>query len=626
MPAGVTPDLDTTSSRRDLAAQVARPLRNFLSTEAGSAGLLLAAAVIAIIWANSPVSGSYFDLRAVDISFSIGDWSIDHSLQDWVDELLMAMFFFVIGLEVRRELSMGELTDRKKVAVAVAGGIGGMVVPALIFLLFTRGTQATDGWGIVIATDTAFLLGALALVGPKFPTQLRVFLLTLAIVDDIVAISVIGVVYSEALNLVPILICAGCLAVIPLLPRIGLAQNGSYLALGLVLVVAAMESGIHATLAGMLAGLLVAAYRPPSWQVTAAATRVRAFRQSPLPEVARDARRSVQRAMSPNERLQTMLHPVTGFLIVPLFALINAGVDLRGGVLGDALGSTLTWGIVAGLVLGKTLGITTGVVASIRSGIGALPRGIGRGQTVGGAALSGIGFTVSLLIANLAFGNDLKTKDEAIVGILLASVIAVLLAWIIFRLAAVLRGEVTASLPRKLSLPVDPIRDHIRGPVDAPYTLVEYADFECLYCGRSTGMVRELRQIMGDELRYVHRHLALVDVHPRAELAAEASEAAAVQGRFWEMHDLLFEHQGDLDIEDLIGYAAELELDIDRFAFELENGVHAGHVQTDAASADASGVRGTPTFFVNGMRHTGPYDAVTLAAELRRGQEATSTP
>lgn len=592
-------------------------MRDFLSTEAGSAGLLLAGAIIALIWANSPLSASYFDLRSVDISFSIGSWSIQHDFQDWVDELLMAMFFFVIGLEVRRELSMGELTDRRKVAVAVAGGIGGMVVPILLFLALNGGTAVADGWGIVIATDTAFLLGALALVGPKFPTQLRVFLLTLAIVDDIVAISVIGIVYSETLNLVPILVCTVCLALIPLLPRLGLAQNGTYLALGLVIVIAAMESGIHATLAGMLAGLLVAAYRPPDWQVTAAARQARAFRQSPLPEVARDARRMVSRAMSPNERLQTLLHPLTGFLIVPLFALINAGVDLRGGVLGEALGSTLTWGIVLGLVAGKTLGITAGVAASIRSGIGALPRGIGNGQTVGGAALSGIGFTVSLLIANLAFGDDLGTKDEAIVGILLASVLAVLLAWIIFRLAALLRGETTASLPRKLSLPVDPERDHIRGPLDAPYTLVEYADFECPYCGRSTGMVRELRQIMGDELRYIHRHLALVDVHPRAELAAEASEAAAAQGRFWEMHDLLFEHQGDLDLEDLIGYAAQLDLDLDRFAFEIENGVHSAHVQTDAASADASGVQGTPTFFVNGMRHLGSYDAVSLAEQLR---------
>lgn len=591
-------------------------MRDFLATEAGGAGLLLAAAVIAVVWANSPVSDAYFDLRTVNISFTIGDWSLAHDLRHWVDELLMAVFFFVIGLEVRRELSMGELTDRRKVAVAIAGGIGGMLLPVALFLAVAGGGETAHGWGIVIGTDTAFLLGALALVGPRFPTQLRVFLLTLTIVDDIVAISVIGIVYSETLNLVPILICAGCLVLIPLLPRLGFSSNGIYLALGLVLVVAAMESGIHATLAGMLAGLLVVAYRPPTWQVAAAARQARAFRQSPLPEVARDTRRLVQGAVSPNERLQTLLHPLTSYLIVPLFALLNAGVDVRGGLLGEALGSKLTWGIVLGLVVGKTIGITAGVAASVRAGLAALPRGIGNGQTVGGAALSGIGFTVSLLIAGLAF-DDQALREEAVVGILLASIIAVLVSWVIFRLAAVLRGETTASLPRKLSMPVDPARDHIRGPLDAPFTLVEYADFECPYCGRSTGMIRELRQIMGDDLRYIHRHLALVDVHPRAEMAAEASEAAAAQGRFWEMHDLLFEHQGDLDVEDLIGYAAELELDLDRFSFELENGIHGDHVQADAASADQSGVQGTPTFFVNGERHIGPYDAVSLAAALR---------
>ena len=591
-------------------------MRQFLATESGSAGLLLAAAVIALIWANSPLSDSYFSLWGTKLSLTLGDWSLAHDLRHWIDEALMALFFFVIGLEVRRELSMGELTERKRVTVAVLGGVGGMVLPALLFLALNGGSDAAGGWGIVIATDTAFLLGALALVGPKFPTQLRVFLLTLAIVDDIVAISIIGIFYAEHINLVAVAICAACLAIFPLLPRLGLWRNGAYLLLGTVLIVAAMESGFHATLAGMLAGLLVVAYQPPKVEVERAAKKARAFRQSPLPEVARTAHQSVQRAVSPNERLQTLLHPVTSYAIVPLFALANAGVDLRGGVLTDALASSLTWGIVLGLVLGKAIGITAGVAASIRSGIGELPRGIGNGQIVGGAALSGIGFTVSLLIAKLAFEDEVL-RDEAIVGIFLASLIAVVVSWVIFHLAAVLRGETTASLPRKLDLEVDPERDHVRGPLDAPYTLVEYADFECPYCGRATGMVKELRQLLGDELRYVHRHLALVDVHPHAELAAEASEAAAAQGKFWEMHDLLFEHQGDLDLEDLIGYAGHLDLDVDRFVTDVEESRHARRVQEDVASADASGAHGTPTFFVNGTRHVGPYDAVSLAAELR---------
>jgi len=616
-------DQNTTESRRDLAAQVAKPMRQFLATESGSAGLLLLAAVAALIWSNSPFSDSYFSLWSTNLSVNIGSLSIAHDLRYWIDEALMAMFFFVIGMEVRREMAMGELTDRKRVFVAVAGGIGGMIVPALIYLAINSGSGHEHGWGMVIATDTAFVLGALALVGPKFPTQLRVFLLTLAIVDDIVAITVIGLFYSGSINTLALSICAAGLFLIWVFPRIRVWRSGVYFAVVAVTIVAAMESGFHATLAGMIAGLLVAAYPPQPKKVEKAARRVRAFRQSPLPEVARSANLSVQQALSPNERFQTVLHPFTSFVVVPLFALANAGVDLGGGVLGDALGSTLTWGVVAGLVVGKCLGITAGVVTAIKTKIGEMPPGIGKGQTVGGAALSGIGFTVSLLIARLAF-DDQQAQDHAVVGIFLASIIAVTLAWVIFKLAAVFRGEVSAGLPTKLSLKVDTERDHFLGDPDAPFVLVEYGDYECPFCGRATGMVRELRERLGDQLLYVYRHLALVDVHPHAELAAEAAEAAGQQDKFWEMHVELYDHQGDLDIEDLIGYAAKLDLDVDRFVEDVQAGRLARRVQEDAASGDASGAHGTPTFFVNGTRHTGAYDAVSLAEELRLAGAETS--
>ncbi|HTU16032.1 MAG TPA: Na+/H+ antiporter NhaA [Solirubrobacterales bacterium] len=607
---------DTTESRRDLAAQAARPLRNYLATETGSAGLLLAAALIALVWVNSPFSDSYDSFWDTVFAINLGDWSISMDLRHWIDEGLMALFFFVIGLEVRRELSVGELTDRHRVTIPVIAGIGGMLLPALLYTLLNHGSDAAGGWGIVIATDTAFLLGALAIVGPHLSTQLRIFLLTLAIVDDIVAISVIGIFYSDSLNFVALGISALCLAMFPLFPRMRIYQGWAYLLLGLALWLSAYESGLHPTLAGMLAGLLVIAYQPSRKKVEMAATSARAFRQSPLPEVARSAQRSVDRAVSPNERLQTALHPLTSYLIVPVFALANAGVDLGDGVLGDALTSPLTWGVVLGLVAGKTIGITVGALGSLRLGLGELPQGVGRGQVMGGAALSGIGFTVSLLIAQLAF-DDEKLQAEAKVGVLIAAVLAVGLSWIIFKIAAVFFGQTSATLPRKLSLPVDPERDHIRGREDAPLTLVEYGDFECEFCGRATGMVKELRADLGDELRYVFRHLTLIDVHPHAELAAEAAEAAGNQDKFWEMHDILFSHQGDLDIEDLIGYAGQLSLDVDRFVEEVEQSLNARRIQTDVASADASGAHGTPTFFIGGMRHVGPYDAKTLADELR---------
>lgn len=598
-------------------------MRQFLATESGSAGLLLFAAVAALVWSNSPVADTYDSFWNTSLSINLASWSIDHSIRYWIDEALMATFFFVIGMEVRRELSMGELTDRKRVWVAVLGGIGGMLIPVLIFFGINAGSGNEHGWGIVIATDTAFLLGALAIVGPKFPTQLRVFLLTLAIVDDIVAISVIGIFYSDSINPYAIAICVACLALLALFPRLGVWRSSAYLAVVVVLFVSAMESGIHATLAGMLGGLLVAAYQPEPKKVERAARRVRAFRQSPLPEVARNANQSVQQAVSPNERFQTMLHPITSYVIVPLFAFANAGVNLGNGVLADAITSTLTWGIVAGLVVGKTLGITTGVVIALKSKVGELPRGIGKGQTVGGAALSGIGFTVSLLIARLAY-DDIQTQDHAVVGIFIASILAVIVAWIVFKIAAVFRGETSASLPRFLDRPFDPERDHHLGNPDAPFVLVEYGDYECPYCGRATGMVRELREKMGDEMVYVYRHLALVDVHPHAELAAEAAEAAAAQGKFWEMHIELYDHQGDLDIEDLIGYAAKLDLNVDRFVEDVQSGAFAKRVQEDAGSGDASGAHGTPTFFVNGIRHTGAYDAVSLAEELRSTETEAS--
>jgi 2-hydroxychromene-2-carboxylate isomerase len=309
-------------------------------------------------------------------------------------------------------------------------------------------------------------------------------------------------------------------------------------------------------------------------------------------------------------------------VIVPVFALANAGVDLRGGVLGDAVGSPVTWGVVVALVVGKLVGIGTTSLGSVRLGLGAFPQGVGSGQVLGGAALSGIGFTVSLLIADLAF--DARLQEQAIVGVLLAAALATATGWLVFRGAAVLRGERTASLPMFLDRPVDPERDHIRGPADAPLTLVEYGDFECPFCSRATGTVKELTARFGDELRYVFRHLPLPDVHEHAELAAEAAEAAGAQGRFWEMHDLLFGHQDDLEYEDLLGYAGKLGLDVDQFADELHEGRHAARVRRDVISAEASGARGTPTFFVGDRRHVGPYDTESLARELEESR-TTST-
>ncbi|NMR21380.1 Na+/H+ antiporter NhaA [Cellulomonas fimi] len=601
------------------------PLRRFLGTESGSATLLVAATVVALGWANSAWVGAYEQLWATEISLRVGDAELALDLEDWVDDAFMAVFFLVVGLEVRRDLSIGELTDRRRAVLPLLAGIGGMVVPVLLYLAINRGGDAVHGWGVVIGTDTAFLLGTLALVGPRTSTQLRVFLLTLTVVDDIVAVTVIGVVYSGEI-VVPALLLAGLATVaLAVLGRLRVRRTWPYVVAMLALWLSVLESGLHASIAGMVAGLLIPAYLPRRREVERAASSATAFRQSPMAQVGRSAQGALARAVPVNERLQVVLHPWTSYVVVPVFALANAGVDLRGGVLADALASPVMWGVVAGLVVGKLVGVGAGALGGEALGLGRLPQGVGPGQVLGGAALSGIGFTVALLIIGLAF-DDERRQDEATVGVLLALVLATAVGWSAFRLAAVLHGETSAGLPMVLDRPVDPEHDHVRGRPSAPLTLVEYADFECPFCARATGVSREVRQHFGADLRYVFRHLPLPDVHPHAELAAAASEAAAAQGRFWELHDVLFERQDRLELEDLAGYAAELGLDVERFLRELDEQTHAGRIRADVASAEASGARGTPTFFVGGRRHVGPYDAGTLIAALEAGRRTEDDP
>ena len=605
----------TTAPRRhQLGGQLSAPLRRFLATESGGAVLLVMATLVALGWANSPWSETYTRIWSTELAVEVADWALRMDLHHWINDGLMAVFFLVIGLEVRRDLSVGELTDRRKLRLPLLAGLGGMVVPAVLYLLVNASGEAANGWGVVIGTDTAFLLGTLALVGPATSTQLRVFLLTLTVVDDIVAVSVIGLVYSDDLDAVALAVALAAVAVLVALGRSRVWRTWPYALTIVALWLATVASGLHASVAGMVAGLLVPSFAPRRQAVEQAARRFHAFRQSPLADVGRSAQDALVRAVPVNERMQLVLHPWTSYFIVPVFALANAGVDLRGGVLGEALRSPVTWGIVLGLVLGKFVGIGGVALLGSRLGVGRLPQGVGPGQILGGGALSGIGFTVSLLIVGLAFGPELQ--DEATVGVLLALVLATLLGWLVFTLAAVLHGETTAGLPTVLDQPVDPERDHIRGSVTAPLTLVEYADFECPFCGRATGVVAEVRAHFGADLRYVMRHLPLPDVHPHAELAALGVEAAGAQGRFWEMHDLLFEHQGELETEDLAGYAGELGLDVERFLRDLDDEVHNDRIREDVRSAEASGARGTPTFFVGDQRHVGPYDAQTLIAEL----------
>jgi protein-disulfide isomerase len=373
-------------------------------------------------------------------------------------------------------------------------------------------------------------------------------------------------------------------------------------------------------------GLVTSAYPPSREDLERVTELTRSFREQPTPELARSAQLSVLSAISPNERLQYALHPWTSYVVVPLFALANAGVHVTGSLLDRAISSPITLGIVVGYVVGKPLGIFAASWLATRPIFHGPRPPISWPLLLGGGAVAGIGFTVSLLISQLAFTGE--RLQEAKLGVLGAALIAPIVAWAIIRLVKRLPTTVrarqisgTAEDLIDLAEDVDPERDHIRGPEDAPVTLVEYGDLECPYCGQAEAVVRELLSSSEDDVRYVWRHLPLNDVHSKAQLAAEAVEAAGAQDRFWEMYDALLSHQEQLSPEDIGRIAQELGLDLDRFWSEIRNHDHAQRVAEDVASADASGVSGTPTFFINGRRHQGAYDIDTLSAAVRAARQ-----
>jgi protein-disulfide isomerase len=389
---------------------------------------------------------------------------------------------------------------------------------------------------------------------------------------------------------------------------------------------ALFESGIDPVIAGLAVGLVTSAYPPARDDLERVTERARSFREQPTPELARSAQLSVASAISVNERVQYRLHPWTSFVIVPLFALANAGIHLDGQLLGDAVRSPITLGILFGYLVGKPLGILGATWLATRSRLGGLRRALSWPVIAGGGAVAGVGFTVSLLISTIAFQG--QQLEEAKIGVLAAAICASLLAWAVFavvrRLPTPTRARQVAGTAEELldlSDDVDPERDHVRGSDEAPVTLLEYGDYECPYCGQAEVVIRELLDSFGDELRYVWRHLPLSDVHPGAQTAAEATEAAATQGAFWRMHDLLLAHQDELGASDLGRYAEELGLDLERFWGEVHGRDHAPRVAEDVASADASGVAGTPSFFINGRRHQGAYDVETLTAAVRGARQ-----
>jgi Na+/H+ antiporter NhaA len=533
----------------------------------------------------------------------------------------MTLFFFVVGLEARREFDMGELRERRRLALPLAAGLGGMIVPVSIFLVLNAGQDSAHGWGVAMSTDTAFALGMLALVGPRFPVRLRAFMLTVSVVDDVTALLVIATVYASGLHVPALLIAAALFAGVVLAVSLGIHRGAVYVVLGVSAWIALSKSGIDPIVIGLAMGLLTFAAPAARSDLERASDLFRRFREQPTPELARSAQIGLTSAISPNELAQQRLHPWTSYVIVPLFALVNAGVHITGSVLSDAFTSRITLGIVAGYLIGKPVGIVGGSWLVTRLSGRRLRPPVGWAALTGGGSIAGIGFTVSLLIAGLAFHG--KELDQAKIGVLAAALCASVITWLVFRVVAALPGRLriraligTSETIVDLAVPVDPERDHVRGPEDASVTLVEYGDFECPFCGQAEPVIRELLRDHGD-VRYVWRHLPLNDVHAHAALAAEASEAASAQGAFWPMHDLLLERQDALTPEDLMGYAAELSLDVEQFSDDLERHAGAARVAEDVDGADLSNVSGTPTFFVDGRRHYGAYDISTLTQAVR---------
>ncbi len=619
-----TPDGGRTAWARNLAA----PIRAFLYAETGGAVVLAVAAVCALLWANLSPS-SYASVWETRLAVVLGGGELATDLRGWVNEGLMTLFFLVVGLEAKRELDLGELRERTRLAIPVLASLGGMAVAAATYLAITAGGRGAGGWGVAVSTDTALALGTLALVTRGRAIRLRVFVLTLVVIDDLAALLVIALGYSDRVSVVALVVAAGLFAVLVALRWAGSWRGPAAVLVGVGIWLAMFESGVDAVIAGLAIGLITSAYPAARGDLERSTELTRSFREQPTPELAYSARASLASAISPNERLQYRLLPWTSRVIVPLFALANAGIRLDGDLLSAAVTSPVTLGILAAYVLGKPLGIMGAAWLGTRRALGGARLTVTWPALAGAAASAGVGFTVSLLVASIAFEGRLL--EEAKVGVLATAVLSPLLAWLAFRVMLRLPADMrarqlnaTADVLVDLAEDVDLERDHVRGSEDAPVTLIEYGDFECPYCGDAAPVIAELLDDLAAELRYVFRHLPLTDVHPDAQTASEAAESAGAQGAFWPMHDRLLEHQDRLTPADLYRHAADLGLDLERFSEDLRRRRFAPRVAQDVQSADASGVSGTPTFFVNGRRHQGVYDVQTLARSVKAAARAAS--
>ncbi|MBW3657885.1 MAG: Na+/H+ antiporter NhaA [Actinobacteria bacterium] len=432
-------------SQRFVPRRFVQPAMSFFRTEAAGGITMLIAALTAIVWSNSSFGDSYFRLFGAHVDITFGNFAFHHlselTVREWINDALMAVFFFVVGLEIKRELVIGGLRDRRAAMLPAVAAIGGMVLPALLYVAFTRGTDTVGGWGIPMATDIAFAAGAASMLGRRLPIGAKLFLLALAIVDDLGAILVIALFYTSELSLGWLAAAGGGLVAIHVMNRVHVRHLAPYLALGGFIWLAVLESGVHATIAGVALALLtpVASFYAPTdlphhgrHLLARIADHLpvgtspdvdhhaRARAQALIAELQRLAREST----APLDRLEHALVRWSSFVIIPVFALANAGVRIDGGSLGNAVGDPTTVGIAVGLVVGKTVGITAAAWVAVRIGLARLPDRTTWGHMIGVALLAGIGFTVALFVSALSFPSDAAAADSAKIGIFAGSIVA----------------------------------------------------------------------------------------------------------------------------------------------------------------------------------------------------------
>lgn len=431
------------AERSYIVREVVLPAQSFLHTPKISGMLLLLASVAAMVWANSPWASSYDHFWETIITIDAGMLTLSADLRHWVNDGLMTIFFFVVGLEVKREVVQGALSGARRAALPAVAALGGMLAPALCYLMLNAGGPGIKGWGVPMATDIAFALGVLALLETRIPSALRLFLLALAIVDDIGAIVVIAVFYNQHLALDALAVALGLLSLIIAMKHVGVLNITVYILVGVLFWAAVWKSGVHATIAGVVLGL-VTPLRPYFSNATfadSADTLLRHFREALSQEDAERAEATLGRmeelsqgTESPLERIERRVHPWSSYGIMPLFALANAGLTLSGDVVQQAASSAVTWGIVAGLLVGKFVGVAGFAWLAVRLRLADLPSGVRWLHVVGLGSLAGIGFTMAIFIASVAFANP-SHAAMAKIGILTASAVAALGGYAILRAA-----------------------------------------------------------------------------------------------------------------------------------------------------------------------------------------------